>query len=160
MRVTDEQGRLWGKVNVIDLGVVVAVCVVVVVAYVQLTAPYRVAPQFALPHTRTAVEVDLRLPPDQTWMERFVVTGLQQRDPRSGEIVAEVLGCRSTEDGGLAVDVRLVAVRDPGAGEGRLMFGNRRLVPGELLRIETEGCVIEGRIARIVVTRGRMSTEE
>jgi len=143
MRLIDEKGRLPGRLNVVDLFVVVLVCLVVAVGYVKLAAPHRITPQHLLPKTRTWVEVEVRAP---AWLAPFASTGLVQRDPRSGEVVAEIVGCRQTADGAAAVAVQLLAARD---AQGRLIFGDKLVVPGQWLLIETDGCVVEGAVCRV-----------
>lgn len=145
MAILDRDGRLFGRVNLIDLVVIVGVCLVVSVGYVRLTVPYRVAPPFALTETVQWVELDLQLPAEQTWTCDVAEAGIQELDPRSGEAVAEILGC-AVVNGFPEVRVKVRAVRD---GSGRLLFENDRLVPGRKLTLETDACILDGIVARV-----------
>jgi len=146
MTLLDERGRLLGRLNLIDLLVVVVLCALVAAAYVRLTASYRVAPPFALPQTTVRwAEVELQLPQTYDWICDAATSGSQEHDPRSGDLVAEVLSC-SLVEGLPHVRLRVCALEDTSA---RLLFKNDRLVPGRTLRIETENCILDGVVARI-----------
>jgi hypothetical protein len=144
----DKQGRLFGRLNLIDLLVIVAVCLLATVAYVRLTVPYRVAPPFALSETTHWTEVLLQIPAEQTWTCDVATKGIQELDPRSGEPTAEVLGC-TTVNGFPQVHLKVRAVQD---ANGRLLFENDRLVPGRQLTIETDACTLDGIIAHVGTT--------
>jgi len=146
MRFIDDKGRLFSKLNVIDLLIVLVVCLVVAVAYVKLTSPFRITPQYALPDSGEWIEVEIVLPSEQSWMNAFAEPGLTQLDARSGERIAEVLGSRQNEDGLTVVEARVRAGRDR---QGRKIFDRHLLVPGQKVRIETEACVIEGYVSRL-----------
>jgi hypothetical protein len=146
MRFIDDKGRLFRKLNVIDLLIVLVVCLFVAVAYVKLTAPYRIAPQYPLPDSGEWIEVDIVLPSEQSWMKAFAAPGLTQLDARSGERIAQILGSHENKDGLTVVVARVRAGRDR---QGRKIFDRHLLVPGQKVRIETEECVIEGYVARL-----------
>ncbi|MBN2309743.1 MAG: DUF4330 domain-containing protein [Candidatus Hydrogenedentes bacterium] len=146
MGIIDEKGRLFGRLNVIDLLAVAIVCVLTAAVYVKLTSAYRLAPQYLLPREAFSVDVELRLPPDQAWMADYVAAGMRHVDAHSGRILAEILGVEPTPGGSLAVRVRLLVV------EGqldRVLFNGTPVVPGQRLRIETERCVVEGCVSSI-----------
>ena len=140
MPLLDKEGRLLGRLNVFDLFVVCTVVALVFIAYFKLSAPHRVAPPFASEANRTAMLVALQLPPDQPWMCGYAKPGLGEIDPRTGEAIAEVLGC-AVRDGFPVVDLRLHAVRD---GEGHVLFEGQPLLPGRMLEINTEAAIFSG----------------
>ena len=145
MPLLDREGRLFGRLNLIDLAVIVSVCLIASVAYVRLTVPYRVAPPFALSKTIHWVQLDLQLPAQQTWTCDVAKPGVQELDPRSGAPIAEILGC-AVVNGFPEVHLKVRAVMD---ASGRLLFENVRLVPGRKLTLETDACFLEGIVARV-----------
>lgn len=151
-KILDAEGRLLGKINIVDLAIVAIVCAAVAGAYVKLSAPYRVAPPFSVGASRLWVEVDIQLPPDQAWMEAYALPGDKQYDGRSGEVNAEILGTERPEPGGvLMVRARVLATRDESE---RLFYDGRRLAPGRQLRLETARAIVEGVVSRLVVMDG------
>jgi hypothetical protein len=147
MRLLDDKGRLFGVVNVIDLAVVAILCAVAAAAYVRISGPGRPAQPYALETSTVTAIVDLRLPADRVWLGQYIEPGLQQIDPRTGGVVAEI-SAKRTDDaaGGLVVTVRLRAVRD---GRDRLLYGDGPLVPGRKLTVETPACHIEGIVSEV-----------
>ncbi len=147
MRLLDEKGRLFGVVNVIDLTIVAILCAVGAAAYVRISLTGSPAQPYALEANTVHAITDLRLPPERAWLDPHIEPGLQQADPRTGEVVAEVIGKRADiATGGLVVTVRLRAVRD---GRNRLLHGDGPLVPGRRLTIDTPSCQIEGIVADV-----------
>ncbi len=140
MPLLDKKGRLLGRFNIFDLFVVCVVAALAAIAYVKLSAPQRVAPPFASAETRVTVAVALQLPEDQPWICDYAKTGIAETDPRTGEPVAEVLGC-GLRDGFPTVDLRLNAVRDNG---GTVLFEGHPLLPGRSLEINTEAVILSG----------------
>jgi hypothetical protein len=145
MEVLDKKGRLFGVLNLIDLLVIALLAVVITGAYVRLSAPHRVAPAFPVGDNVTWIEVTLELPETQPWICDFALAGVVERDRRSGEPIAEVLGC-AIQEGVPRVSIKLRAQAD---GTGGWAFDNARVVPGRTLRLETEACVLEGVVARV-----------
>ncbi|NIA15196.1 MAG: hypothetical protein GWP08_14080, partial [Nitrospiraceae bacterium] len=142
-------GRLFSIVNVIDLFVVVVVCLIVVVAYLRLSSARDVRSPYPLSSIIVWVDVELRLPPENVWMQSIVTPGLIQRDARSGDPIIEIVSCERDQDaGGLIVHARVRASRESG---GRLVFDNARLIPGRKLRVETETCFIDGVVRAVRV---------
>lgn len=140
MLLVDKEGRLLGRLNIFDLFVVCTVVALGFIAYYKLSAPHRVAPPFASEATRAALSVTLQLPVDQPWMCDYAQSGIAERDPRTGEPTAEVLGC-AVRDGFPIVDLRLHAVRD---GGGRILFEGQPLLPGRSLEINTDVAILTG----------------
>ncbi len=146
MPLLDKKGRLLGRFNIFDLFVVCVVVALTAVAYVKLSAPQRVAPPFASEATRAAVAVTLQLPLDQPWMCDYAKSGLAEMDPRTGEPVAEVLGC-AMRDGFPTIDLRLHAVRD---GAGHTLFEGHPLLPGRMLEINTDAAIFSGVVRSVM----------
>lgn len=140
MPLLDKKGRLLGKFNIFDFFVVCVVIALATIAYVKLSAPHRVAPPFASETTRVELNVALQLPMDQPWMCDYAATGLNESDPRTGEPLAEVLGC-AVREGFPVVDLRLHGVRD---GAGHVLFEGQPLLPGRMLEINTNVAVFSG----------------
>ncbi len=140
MPLLDKKGRLLGRFNIFDLFVVCVVAALAAIAYVKLSAPQRVAPPFASAETRVTVAVTLQLPEDQPWMCDYAKSGLAETDPRTGEPVAEVLGC-NVRDGFPTVDLRLHAVRDDA---GHILFEGHPLLPGRALELNTDAAIFSG----------------
>lgn len=147
MPLLDKKGRLLGRFNIFDLFVVCVVAALAAIAYVKLSAPQRVAPPFALEENRALVGVALQLPADQPWMCDYAKPGLAERDPRTGEAIAEVLGC-AIREGFPTVELRVNAVRD---SEGHILFEGHPLVPGRSLEINTDAAILSG-VVRAVST--------
>jgi len=150
VKLLDKQGRLFGWINLIDLVIVLTVAVLVAAAYARLTMPYRVAPSYAAPENVHWIEIDLQMPAGRDWLIPLVQPGLQERDPRSGQPVAEIVSC-TAKDGVFTARLRVQAVGDPSS---RLLFKNKRLAPGQTLRIETETCVLDGVVTRVLPDGG------
>ena len=150
MPLLDQNGRLFGKLNLFDLFVVLMVVAMVVLGYRWLTVDYRVAPPYTLDSTAVAIEIDLLLPPGREWLCDYVTEGLEEKDPRSGTPRARLRGCR-TEDGRTLVQVELNGVRD---GSDRILYRGEPLLPGRELRLETEAVLLEGVVRRMTVDGG------
>lgn len=140
MPLVDKDGRLLGRLNIFDLFVVCAVVALSLIAYYKLSASQRVAPPFASETTHAALLVSLQLPVDQPWMCDYAQPGIAERDPRTGEPTAEIVGC-DVRDGFPVVDLRVHAVRD---GGGRVLFEGQPLLPGRTLEINTDVAVLSG----------------
>lgn len=140
MPLVDKEGRLLGRLNIFDFFVVCMIVALSFIAYYKLSAPQRVAPPFASEATRALLSVTLQLPIDQPWMCEYAQPGIAERDPRTGEATAEVLGC-AVRDGFPIIDLRLHAVRD---GEGPILFEGQPLVPGRMLEINTDVAILSG----------------
>ena len=140
MPFVDKEGRLLGHLNIFDLFVVCAVVALSLIAYYKLSAPQRVAPPFDTEATHAALSVTLQLPVDQPWICDYAQPGIAERDPRTGEPTAEILGC-AVRDGSPIVDLRLHAVRD---GAGRILFEGQPLLPGRSLEINTDVAILSG----------------
>ena len=147
MALIDERGRLFGRINLVDLFVVLFVCAAGAVAYSWLTPSYRVAPPYSLSSKGVWIEVDLYVESELAWIGESLTPGQVRLDPRSGRVMAEILGTEEIgSHGGLVVHTRLQAVGDEA---GRYFFQGKTLVPGQEIRIETDESVIEGRVYRI-----------
>ena len=151
MPLLDDRGKVLGKFNLFDLFVAILLVALSAMAYHKLTAPYRVAPPYALEENRTVAMAELQLPAAQVWMCEIAAPGLAEVDPRTGEPRAEVLGC-TVEDGLPIVQLRIHAVRD---ASGRLLFEGVPLLPGRELQLDTEAAILEG-VVRQVDDGGRM----
>lgn len=145
MPLLDSNGRLFGKLNLFDLFLILVVLAIVVLAYQRLTVDYRVAPPYALEARQVTVAVDLQLPRELAWLCEAATAGLQETDPRSGEARAIVKGCR-VEDGLPMVSLQVFAVRD---GADRILFEGAPLLPGRTLQIDTDVLILEGVVRRI-----------
>ena len=133
--------RLLGRVNLIDLLVVLLVVLLGAVLYIKLSGSQRIAPQFLTTENAVWVDVELRLPNDRAWLTEHATPGLESLDPRSGKVIAEVRGV-----GQGIIHLRLLAAKD---SQERLVFGRGPLVPGRKLILETEQCIIEGYVMSI-----------
>lgn len=141
MPVAEARGRRFGRLNLIDLALVIGACLVGAALYVRLSPAYRVAP----PYQGDAVDwvtIELQLPPGMGFLCDSARAGLTALDPRTGAATARVQGCNAADPPRVTVQLR--AARD---AQGRWFHDNTPLVPGQSLRIETEACVLEGRIA-------------
>lgn len=145
MRLLDDQGKVFGKLNTFDLFIAVVVVTVAALLYRWLAAPYRVAPPYALDENQVSVHADLQLPPGQRWMCDQVKVGAVEVDPRTGAPRAEVTGCAVEEDSAV-ITLTVHAIRD---GQGRLLFEGEPLVPGRTLQLETEVAILEGVVRKI-----------
>ncbi|MCP4643153.1 MAG: DUF4330 family protein [bacterium] len=146
MRIVDDKGRLFGRVNLLDLFLCAVAVLAGVVGYVKIMAPERSAPVYSAGEADTWVIADVALPPGRAWMVEPAVPGATQIDPRTGTPIAEIVSAESDSDGLVTVRMRLRVAKD---SAGRLVFGNILLLPGQRVRIETDACVIEGNVARI-----------
>ena len=146
MRFLDQKGRLLGWLNVIDLLAVLLVCALGAWSYAWLNRPHNIAQPYALETTIAWAEVVLRLPPHEAWLADHLIPGARQYDERSGQPVAELLNWTSAPDGSLLAQVRVQAVAD---ARNRLIYDNALLIPGRLLRIETEAFLLEARISSV-----------
>ena len=144
MRWIDGQGRLFGRLNVIDLVIVVLVCVLTALAYSVIVKRYRTVSPYPLSSNTGWVRTELRLTPERAVLQSFITPGLKELSVRNGLPVAEILLCSGTPDGGLLVSVRLCVSRDKA---NRIYYEGTPLLPGRSLRINTNACIIEGFVA-------------
>lgn len=145
MPLLDKKGRLLGRFNIFDLFVVCVVAALAALAYVKLSGPQRVAPPFASETTRALVQVALQLPVDQPWMCDYAERGRAEIDPRTGEPIAEVLGCGVIE-GVPVLELRLHCVQDEA---DRVLFEGQPLLPGRSLEINTDWAIFSGVVRSI-----------
>ncbi len=145
MPLLDHNGRLFGKLNLFDLFLVLVILAISALAYQRLTVDYRVAPPYALEERQVALTVQLQLPQEHGWLSELATVGLKEFDPRSGEIRAEVLG-NHTENNIPLVTLRLNAVRD---GADRLLYRGTPLLPGRALRLELESIILDGIVRQV-----------
>lgn len=138
MRWMDEKGRLLGWVNILDLALLGLIACGAAIIYTWMSAPHRIAPQFISPATTVWVSTTLVIPEERRWVLDYVKPGLKQFDERSGECVAEVIEAVAAQG---EISMRLRVAPDPG---GRFIFGDKPVLPGQYLRIETSACIIEG----------------
>jgi hypothetical protein len=154
MAMIDEKGRLFGKLNLLDLAVITAVLVVFAAAWVRLSAAWHPDQRYPLPETMAPVEVELVLPPDRDWLVPLIRAegrGAAQRDARSGRVLAELLDARR-EAGRAVVSARLQAKQDE---TGARYYRAKRLVPGVPLELKTDACVVTGVVRRITPVEKR-----
>jgi len=142
----DAEGRLLGRLNLVDATVLVGALFAGVAAYHLLTEGNRVAPPFASEKNSAWRSVEIWLPPSRTFLKESLLPGALQRDPRTGEAIARIVGSRIVADTGLRVDMELWCQVDR---EGRVLYRSRLLLPGRELEIETESSVILGTVGRI-----------
>lgn len=145
MPLLDTKGRLFGKLNLFDLFLVVAVVTLVVLGYQWLAVSHRVAPPYALDSTAVTVRLDLQLPRDRAWLCDAAVADLQETDPRTGEPRARVLGCEMHDDRAI-VRLEVHAVQD---GAGRVIYRGMPLLPGRELRFETDAVILDGVVRKL-----------
>ncbi len=151
MSLVDKRGRLFGLLNVLDLLMVLLVALVVAAAYVKLSPVHRPAPHTLLPENCVWADVVLRMPGEYAWMAEITAPGMLRRDPRSGEVDAEITGEQVLENGDLAVSLRMLAAKD---AQGRLVADGQALLPGRYMRIITENCVLSGMVYRVSLAEG------
>ena len=141
MRWIDERGRLFGRLNVIDLAIVILVCVLTVLAYSAIVKRYRIVSPYPLSTNTGWVKTDIRLTPERSVLQSLIKPGLKELSLRNGLPVAEILSCHTIPEGGMQVSVRLCVSHDRA---GRIYYEGTPLLPGRSLRIITETCIIEG----------------
>lgn len=146
MRLLDEKGRLLGRVSIIDLAILAIALAGGALTYRFLAQPARIAPPFPLESRQAWVAAGLYIPPERAWLAGAIPLHAAERDPRSGEPIAEITGVRPHDSGGLVVAVRLRAVYD---SQQRLVYGPELLVPGRELAIRTEQCHLSGHIMSV-----------
>jgi len=139
----DREGRLFGRVNILDAAVLLGAVLAGAAAYHLLTSGNRVAPPFALPENSAWVDTTLWLPPGEAFLQDSLTPGDLQREPRTGEPIAELVSSHLNLRG-FWVELRLYAQRD---AEGRWLYRDRQLLPGRELEIETQNVVILGKVA-------------
>ncbi|MBI1320859.1 MAG: hypothetical protein GC168_18190 [Candidatus Hydrogenedens sp.] len=148
MPFIDREGRLLGRLNLIDAALLLGALLAGAAAYHVLTAGNRVAPPFALPENTAWVDATLWLPPEQAFLLPHLKTGSAQRDPRTGAVLADITGAAADAQG-VRVELRLSAQRD---SEGRWIYRSRALLVGRELEIETETVALKGLVARFQVS--------
>jgi hypothetical protein len=141
----DPKGRLFGKVNILDLALVLLAIAVGAALFMKLTPAYRPAPAMPAPGAGLNARIVIRLEPDCAWLAEHIAPGDKAVDPRSAEVVFEVQTVNAAE-GWLDVEA---LVRTGADSEDRLFFGNRLLLPGQRFEVATQSCVIEGRVAEV-----------
>ena len=141
MRIVDQNGRVFGRVNFIDLTAAITAILVAAAAYGYFSAPHRTAPESLRTVGGAWCEVVLRLTADQGWLVESIEAGQQERDARTGELLAEVQSAERLPDGDVEVRIHCRAIPEQ---DGHFSVDGKRLVPGERLKIRTEGCVLEG----------------
>jgi len=146
VRFLDDKGRLLGRLNIIDAAVLLAALLAGVTAYQVLTAGHRVAPPFALEENSGWRLVEIWMPPSDAFLAEDLQRGAWQPDPRSGEPIARIEGWEVVAGRGLRVDVALWCQVD---SEGRVLYRSRQLLPGRELEIETEVCVVLGKVVSV-----------
>lgn len=148
VRWLDRQGRIFGRVNIIDLAIVMLVCVVTALAYSAIVKRYRMVSPYPLSTNTGWVRTEIKVSPERAILQPLIKPGLKELSVRNGFPVAEILSCKAAPDGGLLVSVRLCVSRDH---EGRIYYEGTPLLPGRSLRINTDTCILEGFTASALV---------
>ena len=142
----DGKGRLFGRVSVVDLAMVLLVCAVVVAGYRHFSAPYRGVPGAASGAEAAWTPIEIVLPPEEVWVADFDFTDAVERDVRSGAPLARLTGGKVDARGIPVVYAEVLASE----GEtGVRYYREQPLVPGQRIRIDAPSCIVEGKVARI-----------
>jgi hypothetical protein len=128
------------KGNLIDLAIVLMVVLVAMVAYRVLSAPERQAPPYAMASSTVELRVGFRVEQGLGGAyKKFVDEEVVARDPRTGDEQARIL-IYDPKPGWDLVVAKLRATVD---ASGRYYYQDRRVMPGQVLRIESEVWVLE-----------------
>ena len=140
----DQQGKLFGRLNIIDLGVVVLVCALTALSYSAIVKRYRTVSPYPLSANTGWVRTDIILSPERAVLQPYLKPGSRELSARNGLPVAEIVSSSPNADGSLTVQVRLCVSQD---SAGRMYYDGTPLLPGRSLRINTNSCIVEGFVA-------------
>lgn len=145
MGVLDEQGRLWGRVSILDLAAVLGAAAVALGAYLLVVRGGNVMPANLDADARQWVELECWLPPEEAWLIGAVGPGSTQYEARSGRPIARVLGPVDLDgQGGVRVAVHAVP-----QANGAWVWRRLPLVPGQPVVFRTDEGVLETKLYRV-----------
>lgn len=129
-KIIDEKGRLFGKINLFDLTVILLIIFCGVAVYVGIRYPGRISRIIKGEPELKPVLVRVVLAEDLEWLSEYISIGDFQKG-RFGEIIAEIIEKKwvSFVNGGrrLVIDLKVNARLQPG---GILTIGGKPLRTG------------------------------
>ena len=146
MQVVDSRGRVFGLINIIDLGVLVMLALLGVGFLTVLQQ--RETPELAESSRRVAVTLQLRHPD----IAQMIAVGDQEfRDGTPIATVTEVEMNREGDAMRVLVDATLTTKEDAGTYTYRNRFGTQYLKAGEMFSLDLEKLRVDGLIVALTV---------
>ena len=163
-RIVDSRGRLFGKINLIDLAVLIGLLLIGLEGYRLLFEKEKASPRkVSAPEERRSVFVTIEIPNKPLWFNRAITVGDRETDERNqpvGIILGKetspakylvlgpegdtlLLGSPSREDIFLKVKLEATVVK------GDLLFKNVKLKIGNRISLETRTLSLEGVIMNV-----------
>ena len=163
-RIVDSRGRLFGKINLIDLAVLIGLILIGLEGYRLLFEKEKAfPPKFSAPEERRSVLVTIEIPNKPLWFNKAITVGDTETDEQNqpvGIILEKqtspakylvlgpegdtlLLGSPSREDIFLKVKLEATIVK------GNLLFKNVKLKIGNRISLETRTLSLEGVIMNV-----------
>jgi hypothetical protein len=148
MKIIDDKGRLFGKINIFDIMILLLVALLGVATYVGITSPHRFSRIITGKPEYRQVKVTVILPESMHWLKEYIRVGDVQRG-RYGGVIAEI---RKVEDRlshnneYLLVELKVKATVTPGE---RLSFGGRLLRVGEDFLFKSRDVKFKGYVMKV-----------
>ena len=149
IRWIDSEGRLFGRVNALDLLIAVGILTLIAAIIVTQLLPNRPLAAVRRMATPLRVDVDLALHAYNAWLVDQLVPGpIRHKD--DGTVSAAILG-HTSEQTSFGKQVHLVQLRLLGRREpaDRLFYEKQRLTPGAYVEIDGTGIMVAGTVYRV-----------
>ncbi len=144
MRILDDRGRLFGRMNLLDIVVLLIVSVLAAGLYIKVRYPERIRRLVADVPEEEYVTVHVILPQALNWMQEHISIGDKQLGINS-KIFAELVFITSQDNPDFGNDLlltfKVLATKERGE---TLVFGRNALKIGNAFVFETPGYILHG----------------
>ena len=144
MQLIDKNGKIFGKVNILDFAVLLLVLLVVFIVAINKFFPDRVPGVIRRMPQQKEFIVKVILDKERNWLADYIKTGDGQRDLENN-FMAEIIKVKKAKIAdntySVIITLRLKANIEPG---GFIVYGSNLLRPGENFVLETKGYLLKG----------------
>jgi len=144
MQLIDKNGKIFGKVSILDFAVLLLVLLVIFAVAVNKFFPNRIHRVIRRMPQQKEFVVKVILDKERNWLVNYINIGDGQRDLENN-FMAEIIKVKKTKiidnTYSVIITLRLKANIEPG---GFIVYGSNLLRPGENFVLETKGYLLKG----------------
>lgn len=144
MKVIDEKGRIFGKINVLDAAILIVFCITIVSAYMFIVHRDKLKSVLLGEDEKWYTTIEVIANADDIWMKRHIKAGDALRDSR-GKPVWQILDVKEIPDENgqkrLLLKLRLAVLRER---TGALYYGKYTLIVGGEIILDKSDYSIKG----------------
>lgn len=161
MRIVDEKGRLFGKVNLFDAIIILFILLVIIFISANAFLPGKLYKTISDIPEYEYVQIDVLLPEELSWIKPHINPGDLWQGLFHGEPTAQILDVRETDEFGkdkrMLVRIKAFASKDK---LGTLSFGKYTLRIGEIISFYTPKYIFRGYIVKVTMTGEKVNFKD